>query len=231
MNRHAITLMGMSGVGKSHFSQRLANWGWRRYSCDAEIGRALLGNHGDQDIGALSAFLGRLGDPGKGGLALDEFKRRQRLYYEAEMDALRRVGDEIQSGEPHFVNDSTGSLCEIEEDTVIRHVGENSIVVYIEASPLHEEEVLKRALRAPKPIFFPPSKFDLWVAQYLAENGLNDANAIDPDSFFRWVFPVLFRDRLPKYQAIADRYGVTISSEDLKTVQSEADFLRLINHA
>jgi len=35
--KKAITLMGMSGVGKSHFSMQLAQWGWGHYSCDVEM--------------------------------------------------------------------------------------------------------------------------------------------------------------------------------------------------
>ena len=38
-----ITLMGMSGVGKTYLSTMLDREGWHHYSCDYEIGTKYLG--------------------------------------------------------------------------------------------------------------------------------------------------------------------------------------------
>ena len=43
----------------------------------------------------VSSFLGKLGDPEKDGLPLDEFKRRQELHRQAEICAMCDV--------PHFI--------------------------------------------------------------------------------------------------------------------------------
>src|SRR3569623_1982754 len=92
-----VTLMGMSGVGKTRLSAMLAQNGWHHYSCDYLIGtrymRDALGLTANEitkrDISKLSAFIGKPGDPDKGGLALAEYKRRQQLYYDAECQSLR----------------------------------------------------------------------------------------------------------------------------------------------
>ena len=232
--------MGMSGVGKTYLSTMLEGQGWCHYSCDYEIGTRYLGEEISETLGApneitaqdlsqLSEYVGRLGN---GCLPLDEFKRRQRKYFEAECRSLRElpniVRDAHQKGFTHVVNDSTGSLCEIDDDILLDSIDENSLIVYLKASPEEEKEVLKRAQDYPKPLFFSPERFDNWLAEYLESNGLNETKDMDADDFSRWVFPRLFENRLPKYQRIADKYGVTIPSEAFHGVQNESDFLNVI---
>ena len=85
--------------------------------------------------------------------------------------------------------------------------------------------VLERAKLHPKPLFFPPGKLDEWVAEYLGLKGLSSPDEMDPDDYSRWVFPKLFAARLPKYQWLADRYGVTLESASLHGVTDESDFI------
>lgn len=229
--KKAITLIGMSGVGKTYFSMKLAEWGWGHYSCDVEIGKDLLGLDRDMkaaDISALHEFLGLPGDVAQGGLPMQEYKRRQRVYKNAEIVSLMTLGERIRAAGGRFVNDSTGSLVEITNHDVIDFVGARTKVIYIRGCGRQEEALIERAQAYPKPIYYPPAKFDLWVAEYLTEQDLSDSAQMDPAGFSRWVFPKLLESRLPKYQAIADKYGVTIESADLEKVESEAAFLALI---
>jgi hypothetical protein len=235
--------MGMSGVGKTYLSCLLGRQGWYHYSCDLEIGTRYLGEEIEQvlgekneitaeDLSQLSRYVGRLGDPSKNGLPRDEFKRRQKQYFDAECASLRDLKKAVnkakEKGFTNIVNDSTGSMCEIDDFTLLDMVDENSLIVYIKASAEEEKEVLKRAQEYPKPMFFSPERFDYWLEEYLAERGLASSNDIDPDDFSRWVFPRLFENRLPKYQHIADKYGTTIPSEAFKNVKTEKDFLDVI---
>ncbi len=85
--KNVITFIGMSGVGKSYMSQKLAEWGWYRYSCDENIGEDLIGDKGlseDQILDALAKLVGRLGNADKGGLCFTEFRKRQSSYYHDE---------------------------------------------------------------------------------------------------------------------------------------------------
>lgn len=240
IDNKVITLMGMSGVGKTYLSCLMARQGWFHYSCDLEIGTTYMGKELErtlgrkntviaEDLSMLSEYVGQLG---KGKLSYDEFKRRQKLYYDAECQSLlqlKRVVKEAQAqGFQNVINDSTGSLCEIDDDTLLDSVDENSLIVYIKASAEEEKEVMRRAIAYPKPMFFSPEKFEGWVAQYLKENNLADTNEMDGDDFARWVFPKLFENRLPKYQAIADKYGVAIPSDAFKAVKTADDFLSVI---
>jgi hypothetical protein len=238
IERKVITLMGMSGVGKTHTSCMLARHGWFHYSCDLEIGTRYLGDElvktlnrpnsvTAEDLSMLSEYVGRLGV-----LPLGEFKRRQKQYYDAECQSLARLQGVVRQahvdGFTQVVNDSTGSMCEIDNETLIASVDENSLIVYIKANEDEEKLVLKRAQTYPKPMFFSPERFDFWVDQFLSERGIASTHDMNADEFSRWVFPRLFENRLPKYQRIADTYGVTIPSEAFRSVGSADEFLNVI---
>lgn len=234
--KKAITVIGMSGLGKTHISCFLSQNGWTHYSCDEVIGRDYLSGFLDKpvtkkDLSSLSRFIGKLGDQRKGGLPIVEFKRRQKLYYDAECDALRQVQDELMRSPGHFINDSTGSLCEIEDAALIEQLGQKTVFVYIRASDDDETRILERAAIHPKPLFFPPAQFDAWLEEYTKLEQIARVGDLDPDAFARWVFPVLFKSRLPKYQRLADLYGVTIEADDLKSVETGEDFIDLIAKA
>jgi len=117
----AITLLGMSGIGKTTLAAKLPKTQWFHYSHDYRIGtkyleepildnikkqamkvdflRELLrsdsiyicSNITIDNLAPISTFLGKIGDRTKGGLSLEEFKERQRLHLEAEIAAMKDV--------------------------------------------------------------------------------------------------------------------------------------------
>lgn len=243
IDHKVITLMGMSGVGKTYLSMLLSGENWFHYSCDLEIGTKYLSADMAETLGEpnsvtvgdmsqLSRYVGRLGRESEGGLPFDEFKRRQQKYLAAECQSLRELRGVVKSanaqGFDNVINDSTGSLCEIDDDVLLDSVDENSLIVYIKADAAQEQKVLKRAQEYPKPLFFSPERFDFWVAEFLAEKGLSSSDDMSKDEFSRWVFPRLFENRLPKYQAIADKYGVTIPSAAFLDIKTAEEFLDII---
>lgn len=232
----AITLLGMSGVGKTYLSGMLESWGWQRYSCDYEIGHKTLAPHlkslmeGADDISALSKFIGKPGNPENGGHDYETFKARQIMYYEAECAALENALAAIPA-DRSFVHDSTGSLCEILNEVLLEKLGKATLFVYLKASKEEESVMLERAIKVPKPLFYPPFQLESWIGQYLEQQNLQEPEQMIPDEFARWVFPKLFAARLPKYQRLADLYGVTIPAQAMQGVQNEQDVLRVIAEA
>lgn len=264
--RKRVTLLGMSGVGKTRLASFLRNENWFHYSVDYRIGtryidepildniktqamqvpflRELLlsdsiyiaNNITIDNLKPLSSFLGKLGNPDKEGLSLAEFKRRQALHLDAEIHAMNDVADFIEKsrtvyGYENFLNDASGSFCEIEDKQVVEEVAENTVVIYIEADAADEKMLIERANNDPKPLYYREVFLDEHLAQYKQAKGIEYVAQIDPDDFVRWIFPILFRARVPRYKAIADEYGYTISARDAFEVTNAAEFLDLIGHA
>jgi hypothetical protein len=263
----SITLLGMSGVGKTYLSGLLRRHQWFHYSGDYRIGTRYLNepildqikqqamqvpflrellrrdwihisnNIKVDDLGPVLSFVGKLGNPELGGIPLAEFKRRQALYRSGEISAMRDVPAFIQKahdiyGYRHFVNDVGGSLCELEEPSIIEILAQHTLILYIQATTQQEEDkLIQRAQSDPKPLYYRPEFLDAQLKDYLAETGLRFAAEIDPDAFTRWVFPRLFRSRVPRYEAIARPHGYTITSQEVAMVRDEADFNALLESA
>jgi len=259
----AITLLGMSGVGKTYLSNILRGSDWFHYSGDYRIGTRYLneaiidnikmqamqvpflrdllrsdsihiGNNISVDhLKPVSSFLGKLGNPEKLGLELDEFKYRQQLHHNAEVSTMLDVPAFIKKsqeiyGYTNFINDAGGSLCEIDDQSVMDALTNNTLIIYIKATKENERDVIDRATKSPKPLYFRESFLDEHLGLYLQEKGLEFAAMIDPDDFSRWVFPRLFYARIPRYEAIAEKYGYTISSERIASIKNEVDFLEVL---
>jgi len=259
-----VTLLGMSGVGKTYLSSLLCGHNWLHYSGDYRIGTRYLdepildlikqqamqvpflhdllrrdwiyirNNIKVDDLGPVLSFVGKLGNPELGGVALDEFTRRQAQYREAEIAAMNDVPEFIRKsqdiyGYQHFVNDVGGSLCELEEPSVIDLLVEHTLILYIQVTDEEEEQkLIARAQSDPKPLYYRPAFLKEQLELYLQENGLSYAAEMDPDEFTRWIFPRLFHSRIPRYEAIAKPYGYTVTSQEVAQVRDEADFLALL---
>ena len=262
-----VTLLGMSGVGKTHLSGLLRRHQWFHYSGDYRIGTRYLNepildlikgqamqvpflrdllrqdwisiknNIKVDDLGPVLSFVGKPGNPALGGVPLNQFKQRQALYRKAEIAAMRdlpaflRKSQDIY-GYRHFVNDVGGSLCELEEPSVIDLLAKLSLILYIQVTSKEEEAILiQRAQSDPKPLYFRPVFLVAQLQHYLDEKGLAYVAEIDPDDFIRWVFPRLFHSRVPRYEAIAGPHGYTLTSQEVATVRDEQDFLNLLEVA
>ena len=262
----AITLLGMSGVGKTTLADSLPKSEWFHYSVDYRIGTKYLAepildnikrqamqvgflrdllrsdsiyiasNITVDNLEPVSTFLGKIGRPEFGGLAVDEFKRRQQLHREAEIGALRDVVDFIGKahtiyGYDHFLNDAGGSVVELDDPETIETLAEHTLILYLKPDKALEQTLVQRAIENPKPIYFQESFLDAKLDQYLAETGLESADEIVPDEFVRWIFPALVEHRRPLYEAVANEHGYTIDARAANEVRTEAAFLELVSGA
>ncbi len=261
-----VTLLGMSGVGKTRLATTLRRQNWFHYSGDYRIGtryldEPILDNIKQQamqvpflrdllrsdsiyvrnnitvdNLQPVSSFVGKLGNPERGGLSLREFTRRQALHRLAEILAMSDVPEFIRKareiyGYRHFVNDAGGSLCELDEDSVIDLLDRHTLILYIRATEHDEEELLRRAESDPKPLYYREAFLEQELAAYLRAMGLRYVAEVDPDEFARWVFPKLFRARIPRYEAIASARGYTVTSDEVAAVADESDFLALLEQS
>ena len=261
-----ITLLGMSGVGKTRLSNILMNRDWFHFSGDYRIGTRYLdepildnikrqamqvpflrdllrsdsiyirNNISVYNLTPVSTFLGKLGNPELEGLPLEEFKHRQELHRQAEISAMLDVPDFIVKshdiyGYKHFINDAGGSLCELDNEEVLKTLDEHTLVLYIKASKEDEQALIKRAKSDPKPLYYREEFLLEQLDIYMTENKIEYVALIEPDAFVRWIFPRLFYSRIPRYEAIASQYGYTVTTEEVSQVTDEASFLDMIETA
>ncbi|MCK5724935.1 MAG: ATPase, partial [Gammaproteobacteria bacterium] len=167
---------------------------------------------------------------------LDEFKRRQELHRQAEIATMRDVPAFIHKaqelyGYKNFINDAGGSVCELDDNETLEILAEHTFILYIKATEKNEQALIQRAESDPKPLYYREAFLDEQLAVYMKENNLEYIAMIDPDEFVRWVFPKLFYSRIPRYDAIAEKYGYTITTDELSKVKNEKELMALIEKA
>lgn len=261
-----ITLLAMSGAGKTTLANKLPKAKWFHYSGDYRIGtkylhepildnlkrhamsvpflRELLLSDSIyisdkitvDNLAPVSTFLGKVGNPQLGGLSLREFKRRQNLHHQAEIAAMQDVPEFIHKAEDiygykHFINDAGGSVCELDCPETLEVLAGHTLIIYIKIPPSMEQTIIERAKTDPKPLYYREAFLDEKLAEFLALKNYASTDAMPPDEFVTWVFPELFKSRLPRYEAIARDYGYTVDADEVAAVNNEDDFLQLVASA
>jgi hypothetical protein len=244
-----------------------AGGGWFHYSVDYRIGTRYMGEHiadnfkreamkvpllrellmSDSvwirsnitfdNLAPLSTYLGKPGDPAKGGIPWQEYLRRQELHRAAETAAMLDTGHFIRRarelyGYANFVCDTSGSICEIvdpndPDDPVLTALSKDLLMVWIEGTEAHTRELIRRFDKAPKPMCYEPAFLERSWAAYLAETG-GAPERVDPDAFVRWTYARALAHRQPRYRAIARRWGITVPADRIAAVASEADLVDLV---
>lgn len=239
---------------------------WYHYSIDYRIGTRYMGEHiedsykedamkspylrelllGDSihissnisfdNLAPLSNYLGKPGNEGKGGLSIEEYKKRQAQHHIAEVKALLDTPNFIDKsnriyGYPNFVCDTGGSICEVvnpddPNDPVLKTLAENTLMVWIEGSSHHTDELIKRFDENPKPMCYDSGFLDLKWKEYLKINKCS-VNDVDPDDFVRWTYSEAMAYRNPIYQSMAS-WGITVQADLISQVKTPSEFNSLI---
>lgn len=256
-----ITLMGMSGVGKTHLCRLFDKQECFHYSADFRIAThylkenmtiwltklamqnselAYLLRHdligfehkiSIDNLRLMSAYIGKLGCD---GLPLSLFLQRQREYAKAEYQAMCEVPDFIKRvqelyGCRFFLNDSTGSLCELERaDEVVEMLAAHTLPVYLHADSELEEELIRRTFAYPKPMCYREDFLQEQISAYLKKQGVDHIDEVSSDDFIRFVFPQLIEARRIRYLDLAKRYGVIVPAKEAMRVHDADEFLQLI---
>jgi hypothetical protein len=192
------------------------------------------------NLSPLSTYLGKPGDPAQGGLPIEEYRRRQAEHEQAEIAALLdapRFIDRAEEiyGYPHFVCDTGGSICEVvdpedPEDPVMQALSAAMLLVWIEGTEAHRDELIRRFRRAPKPMAYQPDFLAACWEEYLAEKGCAP-DEVDPDAFVRHTYGRALAHRQPRYAAMARNWGVSVTAEEAAAVREEADFVDMVARA
>lgn len=243
--------------------------GWFHYSIDYRIGTRYLGerildnakaeamkmpflrelflsdsiyigsNISFHNLAPVSTWLGKPGDPAKGGLPIDEYRKRQKLFRDAEVSALLDTSYFIERAEAlygyrNFICDSGGSICEWvdgddPDDPLLKALSAECLLVWIKGDAAHTDALIRRFDKAPKPMAYQPEFLEAAWAEYTAQEGLAD-DQVDPDAFIRWAYARALAHRAPRYAAM-EKWGVSVTADEITAITSEEDFDNLIAEA
>lgn len=192
------------------------------------------------NLDPVSTYLGKPGDSSKGGLPIEEYRRRQNQFRQAEIRALMDTGHFVERAQdlyhyPHFICDTGGSICEWvdpenPEDPLLTELSRHCLLVWIKGSDAHTQELVKRFDANPKPMAYQPAFLDRMWTNYLAQQG-QAAETVDPDAFVRWTFAQALSHRQPLYQQMAQNWGITVDADDMAAVCDAKDFDAVITAA
>ena len=205
-----LSLIGMSGSGKSHWAIELAEMGFRRFCCDdliaSKLAPELIRTDGTvMDLGEWMGF------PYE-----NRYKEREAKYLAYEIEALGEILGYLSGSksEEKVVVDTTGSVIYAGEELLERMCSQTK-VVHFSTPPEVQERMLKVYIAQPRPI--------LWRDMFSRKPGEVNEKAL------KRCYPELLSSRERLYEKYAD---VTI---DYYTRNQDSfgvnDFLREIETA
>lgn len=179
------SLIGMSNIGKSYWSKRLAaGHNYTRYDCDTDIETMLgddltrLGFKGIQDV---ARWMGHPFAP--------QYPETSRAYLACEARAVGAALDEIDAapGRPSVI-DTTGSVVYLSSDLLAR-LRARTTVIYLEATEAHKAQMFRAFVAHPKPV--------IWGESFAPLPGENNDDAL------KRCYGGLLNDRDGRYRAWA----------------------------
>ncbi len=204
-----LSIIGMSGSGKTYWSRKLAEFGFHRVSCDDRIEEQLqlqfqLHRDGYSGIQGVARWTGHPYEAG--------YQERQAAYLAAETKVVKEILETLERGVTRdLVIDTTGSVVYTGEE-LCRGLLARSIVVHLESSLTDFEVMFQQYSKDPKPVVWG----DLFRRQ---ENETNEA-----------ALARCYKDLLQYRRTLYEKYAtVTIPTSLLWQQQPDAKgFLDLV---
>lgn len=154
--KEIITLIGMSGVGKSHWSEKLAKAGYKVFHIDDLISLEIQNiidketgdnnvDYGESKVGSLAKWMGFPGDK--------RYKKNCKIYLKLEEKITLRSLNEALKYEGKSVIDTTGSVIYLSK-TLQKNLKKNTKIIYLDVLQSKLDEMLKTFCEVPKPIIW-----------------------------------------------------------------------------
>jgi shikimate kinase len=145
-----ISLIGMSGSGKSKWSKKLSELGFIRMCCDDLIAKKLVSEltGSDGTIMELGEWMGFPYEP--------KYKDRESKYLECEIEVLSEIIDSVQKNihiNKNIVIDTTGSAIYAGEE-LLRRLRRWTTVIHLSTPPEIQELMLKAYLTNRRPVLW-----------------------------------------------------------------------------
>lgn len=143
-----LALIGMSGVGKSHWSRQLEQAGFAHLDCDARIagrlGEIVTPNAGESPVHALGRWMGMPWSPGYGGAVAEYLRLEEAVTAQALDEALAKADGKT-------VIDTTGSVIYL-SPALLSRLHASCHVAYLALPDDALDAMLLRFLKEPKPL-------------------------------------------------------------------------------
>jgi shikimate kinase len=144
-----LSLIGMSGSGKSHWSTEFAEHGFLRFCCDDLIADKLAAELTRSDGTAmdLGEWMGFPYEP--------QYKERESEYLACEIAVIGGVLDYLSGSNPEekIVVDTTGSVIYAGED-ILGKLRSTTTVVHLATPPEIKEKMLEVYVDQPRPVLW-----------------------------------------------------------------------------
>ena len=148
MEKH-LTLIGMSGAGKTRWRERLvAETRYSAVCCDDLIEEGLrpqLRLGGFEGIDGVARWMGHPYEQNS--------PERQALYLEQEERVMEDVLHALRKSTKPLVIDTTGSVIYL-DDEILASLRELSTIVLLNVSSKHRKKMYRKYLRKPKPVIW-----------------------------------------------------------------------------
>jgi len=206
-----LSLIGMSGSGKSHWTRNLGALGFPTVSCDDQIESRIapaLQSSGYSGINGVAAWMGWPDSPTYAGREAD--------YLAEEIHTLDEVLTALEKNRrQELILDTTGSVIYTGNNLLMR-LRRQMTVVYLAASATEQQLLIERYLTDPKPV--------LWRGAFQPRQG--EA----PRETVARCYPALIAARRQRYEALAH---CTLSVAELHDISSDISpgaeaFLKMI---
>ena len=189
------------------------------------------------NLAPVSSYLGKPGDLRRGGMAMEDYRRRQNQFRQSEIHALMDTAYFIDRAKrlydyPHFICDTGGSICEWvnpnnPDDPILTELSDQTLMVWIKGDEAHTADLVRRVDAEPKPMAYQGQFLDAVWTEYLVQTEQSEED-VDPDAFIRWTYAQALAHRQPRYEAMARNWGITVEADTIAECRDEADFVDVI---
>ncbi len=205
-----LSLIGMSGTGKSSWSIKLSELGFKRFCCDDMIAAKLARDltRPDGTVMHLGEWMGFPYEP--------DYEKRESKYLDCEINVLTKIVESIESDEAsveqNIVIDTTGSVIYAGK-ALLKRLCRCTTVVHLATPPEAQSQMLKSYLKNKRPV--------LWRGWFEKKPDETDETALAR------CYPALLHARERLYDRLS---AVTIDYNSLKQDNFKvSDFLRIID--
>lgn len=194
-----ITLIGMSGVGKSFIAKRLEKKGFSRFSTDEFIESKLATELKKYNYAGLADISRWMGQPYE-----ERHTARSKRYLDLERKSMQEIIRLVKHSDKNenIVIDTTGSLIYL-DSSILSDLAMFTKIIYLETPTEMEEKMYQTFINDPKPI--------IWGDIYSQR-----ADESEKEALAR-CYPHLLHSRKIKYQRLAD---VTVNYHEVRKISS-----------